>query len=60
MVRCNVGWAIDVSYATISTVSIVVAVIVSLVGLGAIYVALSEKMRPTPPATPVPAAEAAA
>ena len=54
------GWAIDVSYATISTVSIVVAVIVSLVGLGAIYVALSEKMRPTPPATPVPAAEAAA
>jgi len=50
-VRCNVGWAIDVSYATISTVGIVVA---------AIYVALSEKMRPTPPATPVPAAEAAA
>jgi cytoskeletal protein CcmA (bactofilin family) len=44
----------------IPILGIIVAVIVTIVGLGAIYVVLREKMRPTPPAAPVPAAEAAA
>jgi hypothetical protein len=44
----------------IPILGIIVAVIVTLVGLGAIYVALREKLRPTPPAAPVPTAEAAA
>jgi cytoskeletal protein CcmA (bactofilin family) len=44
----------------IPILGIIVAVIVTLIGLGAIYVAFREKMRPTPPAAPVPTAEAAA
>ncbi len=44
----------------IPILGIIVTVIVTLVGLGAIYVALREKMRPTLPAAPVPTAEAVA
>jgi cytoskeletal protein CcmA (bactofilin family) len=44
----------------IPILGIIVAVIVTLIGLGAIYVALREKMRPTTPTAPPPTAEAAA
>jgi cytoskeletal protein CcmA (bactofilin family) len=65
------GWWTDLAYLALGAliyeilrvipiVGIIVAVIVTLIGLGAIYVALREKMRPTPPAAPVPTAEAAA
>jgi hypothetical protein len=65
------GWWTDLAFLALGAliyeilrvipiVGIIVAVIVTLIGLGAIYVALREKMRPTPPAAPVPTAEAAA
>jgi cytoskeletal protein CcmA (bactofilin family) len=44
----------------IPIVGIIVAVIVTLVGLGAIYVAFREKMRPTPPPASMPTVETAA
>jgi hypothetical protein len=44
----------------IPIVGIIVAVIVTLVGLGAIYVAFREKMRPTLPPASMPTVETAA
>jgi hypothetical protein len=54
------GAAIYEILRAIPVVGLVVAVLVTLVGLGAIYHALRERIRPAPPTTPTPMAEAPA
>jgi uncharacterized membrane protein len=54
------GAAIYEILRAIPVVGIVIAVLVTLVGLGAIYVALRERIRRAPPSTPTPMAQASA